>query len=90
MLLGNQNSVIDRPALYTFHGVISSIQAFTVGSSPWDESCKEKRKAAVTALERATLRSYQPMFDLESYCILRDLKKDSYNGEIRLDVRPYI
>ncbi|KAI1456417.1 cytochrome P450 [Annulohypoxylon moriforme] len=90
MLLGNQNAVIDRPKLYTFHGVISSTQGFTIGSSPWDESCKKKRKAAGTALGRPALRNYYPMFDLESYCILRDLKKDSKNGEIELDVRPYI
>jgi phenylacetate 2-hydroxylase len=32
--------VIDRPTLYTFHGVISSTQGFTIGSSPWDDSCK--------------------------------------------------
>lgn len=90
MLLGNQNAVIDRPKLYTFHGVISSTQGFTIGSSPWDESCKKKRKAAGTALGRPALRNYYPMFDLESYCILRDLKKDSCNGQIEIDVRPYI
>lgn len=90
MLLGNQNAVIDRPKLYTFHGVISSTQGFTIGSSPWDESCKKKRKAAGTALGRPALRNYHPMFDLESYCILRDMKKDSRNGEMELDIRPYI
>ncbi|WDK18218.1 cytochrome P450 [Colletotrichum graminicola] len=90
MLLGNQNAVIDRPTLYTFHGVISSTQGFTIGSSPWDESCKKKRKAAGTALGRASLRNYHPMFDLESYCILRDLKRDSQNGALEISVRPYI
>ena len=40
MLIGHQSAVIDRPTLYTFHGVISSTQGFTIGSSPWDESCK--------------------------------------------------
>lgn len=90
MLLGNQNAVIDRPKLYTFHGVISSTQGFTIGSSPWDESCKKRRKAAGTALSRPALRNYFPMFDLESYCILRDVHKDSQNGAIEIDVRPYI
>lgn len=91
MLLGsNQNALIDRPKLYTFHGLISSTQGFTIGSSPWDESCKKKRKGAGTALGRPAMRSYYPMFDLESYCILRDLKRDSGNGEVELDVRPYI
>ncbi|KAJ5810995.1 hypothetical protein N7447_010511 [Penicillium robsamsonii] len=90
MLLGNQNAVIDRPMLYTFHSVISSTQGFTIGSSPWDESCKKKRKAAGTALSRPALRNYYPMFDLESYCIMRDMKKDSNNGQIEIDIRPYI
>jgi phenylacetate 2-hydroxylase len=91
MLLGNQNAVIDRPKLYTFHGIISDTQGFTIGSSPWDESCKKKRKAAGTALGRPALRDYYPMFDLESYCILRDMRKDSGNkGEVEIDVRPYI
>lgn len=90
MLLGNQNAVIDRPKLYTFHGLISSTQGFTIGSSPWDESCKKKRKAAGTALGRPALRNYYPMFDLESYCILRDMRNDSGNGTINVDVRPYI
>ncbi|KAF6814118.1 cytochrome P450 [Colletotrichum plurivorum] len=90
MLLSNQNAVIDRPKLYTFHGLISSTQGFTIGSSPWDESCKKKRKAAGTALGRSALRNHYPMFDLESYCILRDMRKDSGNGHIEVDVRPYI
>ncbi|EJP67927.1 Cytochrome P450 CYP504E1 [Beauveria bassiana ARSEF 2860] len=90
MLLANQNAVIDRPKLFTFHGLISSTQGFTIGSSPWDESCKKKRKAAGTALSRPALRNYYPMFDLESFCILRDMKKDSQNGQVEIDVRPYI
>ncbi|CAK7264678.1 hypothetical protein SEPCBS57363_001202 [Sporothrix epigloea] len=90
MLLGQQNAVIDRPKLYTFHGLISSTQGFTIGSSPWDESCKRKRKAAGTALSRPALRNYYPMLDLESYCIVRDVCRDSKNGEIEIDVRPYI
>ncbi|KAJ5148457.1 hypothetical protein N7448_000035 [Penicillium atrosanguineum] len=90
MLLGHQNAVIDRPKLYTFHGVVSSTQGFTIGSSPWDESCKKKRKAAGTALGRPALRNYHPMFDLESYCIVRDIFRDSSNGAVELNIRPYI
>ncbi|KAJ5688861.1 hypothetical protein N7462_003253 [Penicillium macrosclerotiorum] len=90
MLLGHQNAIIDRPKLYTFHGVVSSTQGFTIGSSPWDDSCKKKRKAAGTALGRPALRNYHPMFDLESYCIVRDIHRDSQNGALELNVRPYI
>lgn len=90
MLIGHQSAVIDRPTLYTFHGIISSTQGFTIGSSPWDESCKNKRKASGQALGRAKIRDYFDMFDLESYCLIRDLVSDSGNGEKEIMVRPYI
>ncbi|KAL1642522.1 hypothetical protein SLS61_009673 [Didymella pomorum] len=92
ILVKHQNAVIDRPKLYTFHGVISSTQGFTIGSSPWDNSCKNKRKAAGTALSRPAMRGYYPMLDLESYCILRDLHRDSKasDPDVEIDMRPYI
>ena len=90
MLVGHQSAVIDRPTLYTFHGVISSTQGFTIGSSPWDSSCKNKRKAAGQALGRPAMRGYFDMFDLESYCIVRDLHRDSKNGALEIEFRPYI
>ncbi|KAF2104832.1 phenylacetate 2-hydroxylase [Rhizodiscina lignyota] len=86
---GNQSAIIDRPKLYTFHGVISSTQGFTIGSSPWDESCKNKRKATGQALGRPAIKTYFPMFDLESYCILRDLARDGGDGVTELNIRPY-
>ncbi|KAK4993416.1 hypothetical protein LTR50_000346 [Elasticomyces elasticus] len=90
MLIGNQSAVIDRPKLYTFHGIISSTQGFTIGSSPWDESCKNKRKATGQALGRPAVKSYWPMFDLETYCIVRDLQRDSKGGSVELNPRPYL
>ncbi|KAI4836089.1 cytochrome P450, partial [Aureobasidium sp. EXF-8845] len=92
ILVKHHNAVIDRPKLYTFHGVISSTQGFTIGSSPWDSSCKNKRKAAGTALSRPAMRNYHPMFDLESFCILRDMHKDSdfSDPSVEISIRPYI
>lgn len=40
IMLGHQAVVIGRPKPYTFHGVIAPTQDSTIGSSPWDESCK--------------------------------------------------
>lgn len=92
VLLGSksQTALIDRPTLYTFHGVISSTQGFTIGSSPWTESTKNKRKATGVALGRPAIKTYHDMFDLESYCILRDLARDSHSdGKTELNIRPY-
>ena len=90
ILIGHQSAVIDPPKLYTFHGVISSTQCFTIGSSPWGESTKNRRKAAGQALGRPAMRSYFPMFDLESYCIVRDFNAFSKNGADLISVRPFI
>jgi phenylacetate 2-hydroxylase len=90
ILVSNSQGLIDRPKLYTFHGLISSTQGFTIGSSPWDESCRNKRKAASTTLSKATMKNYYDMFDLESYCIVRDLQRDSKGGAVEVSIRPYI
>ncbi|KAF1841120.1 cytochrome P450 [Cucurbitaria berberidis CBS 394.84] len=90
ILVSNSQGLIDRPKLYTFHGVISSTQGFTIGSSPWDESCRNKRKAASTTLSKGMMKKYYKMFDLESYCIARDLTRDSKGGSIEVSLRPYI
>lgn len=75
--------------LHTFHSVVSSSQGFTIGTSPWDESCKNRRKAAATALNRPAVQSYMPLIDLESNVSIKELLHDSKGGEIDLDPRAY-
>jgi phenylacetate 2-hydroxylase len=90
ILVSNSQGLIDRPKLYTFHGLISSTQGFTIGSSPWDESCRNKRKAASTTLSKGMMKNYYDMFDLESYCVVRDLQRDSKGSALEVSIRPYI
>lgn len=66
---------ISRPLFYTFHHVVSSTAGFTIGTSPWDESCKRKRKAAATALNRPAVQSYVPIIDRETLSLIEDLYK---------------
>ena len=42
------------------HKVVSS-QAFSIGTSPWDESCKKRRRAAAGALNRVKTEGYAPV-----------------------------
>ncbi|KAF3407735.1 Phenylacetate 2-hydroxylase [Talaromyces pinophilus] len=79
--INNQSSLISRPTLHTFHNVLSSSQGFTIGTSPWDESCKRRRKAAATALNRPAVASYMPFVDLESYVSIKDLVDQIRSGE---------
>ena len=36
------------------------------------------------------MRTYHPMFDLETYCIIRDLTRDNKGGDAYLEIRPYL
>lgn len=85
----NQSALISRPTLHTFHTVVSSSQGFTIGTSPWDESCKQRRKAAATALNRPAVQSYMPIIDLESNVSIRELLDDSGNGKKDIDPIAY-
>ncbi|KAK4113048.1 putative cytochrome P450 phenylacetate 2-hydroxylase [Canariomyces notabilis] len=80
------SALISRPTFHTFHSVVSTSQGFTIGTSPWDESCKRRRKAAATALNRPAVQSYMPIIDLESTASIRELLKDNKGGSV--DINP--
>ncbi|KAH8808470.1 cytochrome P450 phenylacetate 2-hydroxylase-like protein [Xylogone sp. PMI_703] len=82
----NQAALISRPTLHTFHKVVSTSQGFTIGTSPWDESCKQRRKAAATALNRPAVQSYMPIIDLEAVVSIKELLEDSKDGTV--DINP--
>jgi len=85
----NQSALISRPTLHTFHTVVSSSQGFTIGTSPWDESCKKRRKAAATALNRPATQSYMPIIDLELNTSMKEMLLDSKGGTVDIDPISY-
>jgi phenylacetate 2-hydroxylase len=85
----HQSSLISRPMFHTFHSVVSSSQGFTIGTSPWDTSCKNRRKAAGTALNRPAVQSYMPILDLESLVSIKELLMDCDKGTKDVDPSPY-
>ncbi|RHZ44176.1 cytochrome P450 [Aspergillus thermomutatus] len=85
----DQSALISRPTFHTFHSVVSSSQGFTIGTSPWDESCKRRRKAAATALNRPAVQSYMPIIDLEATASIRELLKDCRNGAVDINPTAY-
>lgn len=86
----HQAALISRPTFHTFHSVVSSSQGFTIGTSPWDDSCKARRKAAGTALNRPAVQSYMPILDLESAVSIRELRHDCSDGRREIDPSPYL
>ena len=85
----NQSALISRPTLHTFHTVVSSSEGFTIGTSPWDESCKARRKAAATALNRPAVQSYMPIIDYESTKSIKELLINTDSGKKDVDPNPY-
>ncbi|GAC95697.1 cytochrome P450 [Pseudozyma hubeiensis SY62] len=67
--------------------VLSKSSAFTIGTSPWNESTANKRKAAATALNRPAVQSYLPIIRQESLDAIRRILKDGEGG--RKGIVPY-
>ena len=86
----NQSSLISRPTLHTFHTVVSSSQGFTIGTSPWDESCKQRRKAAATALNKPAVQSYMPIIDRESYSSIKEIVREADEGRADINIIPHL
>lgn len=87
--ISNQSALISRPKLHTFHSVVSSSEGFTIGTSPWDESCKARRKAAATALNRPAVQSYMPIIDYECTKSIKEMLINSDGGKNDVDPAPY-
>jgi len=51
----NRDSNNSRPILYTFHSVVSKTQGFTIGTTPYGESFKKKKKIVATSLNKKSV-----------------------------------
>ncbi|KAK9453396.1 cytochrome P450 [Dipodascopsis uninucleata] len=86
----NSNSTISRPMFYTFHKVVSTTAGFTIGTSPYDESLKRRRKAAASALNRPSVQSYTPHIDLETKEFIKDAFEIGKKGQLAIDPLPIV
>jgi cytochrome P450 len=84
VFIGQGGSLIDKPVFYTFHSVLSSI-ASSIGTTPWSESTKRRRKTAATAMNRPAVASYLPFIDELTKDLVSDLWKKSHGGRIAFD-----
>jgi 3-hydroxyphenylacetate 6-hydroxylase len=60
IFLSQGSAINSRPVLAFFHQKASSA-ALSIGMSPWDESCKRKRKVTATSLNRSRTVGYHPV-----------------------------
>ncbi|OQU96335.1 hypothetical protein CLAIMM_02433 [Cladophialophora immunda] len=86
----NQNShaTSSRPEFYTFHKIISDTAGTTLGTSPWSESTKRRRKAIATAVNRPAVASYVPHLDRETRTFLSEALRDGGRGKKGVNPMP--
>ncbi|PYH88442.1 cytochrome P450 phenylacetate hydroxylase [Aspergillus ellipticus CBS 707.79] len=81
----NAQALSSRPELYTFHKIVSNTAGTTIGTSPYSESLKRRRKGAASALNRPSVESYMSHLDMESRAFVEELYKYGNSGERPLD-----
>ncbi|KAL0940399.1 uncharacterized protein CTRU02_203162 [Colletotrichum truncatum] len=89
LFLGQRHATISRPTFYVFHNKVSKAVT-SIGTSPWDDSCKRRRKLAAGALNRPRVESYAPILNLEAREFLKDLYSECRDGSVEIDFRPAV
>ncbi|KAL2412759.1 Phenylacetate 2-hydroxylase [Exophiala dermatitidis] len=93
-IVKNASATIDRPLFYTFHSILSKTQGGTIGTSPWDESCKRRRTVVGSIMTRPAILKSASMLDLEITALIKDLVSNGFGtvpetGERRsMEVNP--
>ncbi|KAJ5741997.1 hypothetical protein N7533_011406 [Penicillium manginii] len=63
----NAQALSSRPEFYTFHKIVSNTAGTTIGTSPYSDSLKRRRKGAASALNRPSVESYSFVEELYRY-----------------------
>ncbi|KAI8958662.1 cytochrome P450 [Daldinia sp. FL1419] len=90
LFVSNSQALSSRPITYTFHKVASGTTGLTIGTSPYDDSLKRKKKAAAVALNRPAIKTYVPYLDLETKTFLLDLLNYGKSGTVAVDPLPLV
>lgn len=86
----NSQALSSRPEFYTFHKVVSSTSGTTIGTSPFSESLKRRRKGAASALNKPSIMTYIPHIDVETRAFVREFLDYGKAGSALVDPMPMI
>jgi len=89
VFVGQGHALIDKPRLYTFHSVLSSV-ASSIGTTAWSESTKRRRKTAASAMNKPAVASFLPFIDELTKALILELLEQGRGGEIAFDPRQAI
>ncbi|KAJ0346840.1 hypothetical protein COL154_005621 [Colletotrichum chrysophilum] len=86
----NAQALSSRPEFYTFHKVLSDTAGTTIGTSPYSDSLKRRRKGAASALNRPSVATYVPHLDVETKDFIKELYEYGKAGQAPVDPMPMI
>ncbi|KAI4594693.1 hypothetical protein KJ359_007496 [Pestalotiopsis sp. 9143b] len=86
----NSQALASRPEFYTFHKLVSDTSGTTIGTSPYSESLKRRRKGAASALNRPSVATYVQHLDVESKDFISELYTYGKAGNEPVDPMPMI
>jgi 3-hydroxyphenylacetate 6-hydroxylase len=69
---------------------LSNTAGTTIGTSPYSESLKRRRKGAASALNKPSIQTYIPHLDVESKDFVSELLKYGKAGTVAVDPMPMI
>ncbi|KAI5862973.1 cytochrome P450 [Durotheca rogersii] len=84
-LITNSHAMSSRPELYTYHKIASTTAGFTIGSSPYDDSLRRKKKGVAVAMNRPSIQNYIPYLDLETKTFVQNLLDYGQSGTVAID-----
>ncbi|ODA79179.1 hypothetical protein RJ55_04771 [Drechmeria coniospora] len=86
----NASAMSSRPEFYTFHKVLSDTAGTTIGTSPYGDSLKRRRKGAASALNKPSVQTYVAHLDIETRDFIRELYSYGRAGRVPTDPMPMI
>ncbi|CCF36641.1 cytochrome P450 [Colletotrichum higginsianum] len=70
--------------------IVANTAGTTIGTSPYNESLKRRRKGAASALNRPSIETYIPHLDLETRDFLKDALTYGKAGSVAVDPLPLV
>lgn len=86
----NSQALSSRPVFWTFHKVLSNTAGTTIGTSPFNESLKRRRKGVASAVNKPSIATYIPHLDVETKDFVKEGFENGKAGTVGVDPMPMI
>lgn len=86
----HSQALSSRPVFWTFHKVLSNTAGTTIGTSPFSDSLKRRRKGAASALNKPSIATYIQHLDIETRDFIKEGFEYGQAGKVGVDPMPMI